>query len=113
MATITFKNAEQANLAVKKFHNAPIDGGKSKLRLTMIVDPSRKTLLERIRPVQNAPSVAGQNKKAAPAKPQPKKKPAGPNKKAIAAKQKKRAKPEKKSLEDLDKEMADYFEESK
>lgn len=112
MATITFKNAEQANLAVKKFHNAPIDGGKSKLRLTLIVDPSRKTLLDRIRPVQNA-QAAAPNKKAAPTKPQPKKKPAGPNKKAIAAKQKKRAKPEKKSLEDLDKEMADYFEESK
>ncbi|KAG0685832.1 hypothetical protein C6P41_003121 [Kluyveromyces marxianus] len=112
MATITFKNVEQANLAVKKFNNAPIDGGKSKLRLTLIVDPSQKTLLDRIRPVQN---VAAKNaaKKQVPAKAQPKKKTAGPNKKAIAAKQKKRAKPEKKSLEDLDKEMADYFEESK
>lgn len=110
MATITFKTGEQANLAVKKFNNAPIDGGKNKLRLTMIVDPNRKTLLERIQPIKA--SGPAPSKKAAP-KPPMKKKIAGPNKKAIAAKQKKRAKPEKKSLEDLDKEMADYFEESK
>lgn len=111
MATITFRSADQASLAVKKFHNAPIDGGKNKLRLNLIVDPNRKTLLDRIQPVRNN---AAAPKKAALANRAPQKKsPVGPNKKAIAAKQKKRAKPEKKSLEDLDKEMADYFEESK
>ncbi|SCV06085.1 LANO_0H21770g1_1 [Lachancea nothofagi CBS 11611] len=109
MATITFKNAEKAREAVKKFHGAPIDGGRSKLRLSLIVDPSKKPLASRIQAIAE--------RKPVPAR--------GPNKKVAAVKQQKKegkkpkpkpspkAKPEKKSLEQLDQEMADYFEEKK
>ncbi|CCK69575.1 RNA-binding protein YRA1 KNAG_0C04740 [Huiozyma naganishii CBS 8797] len=116
MANITFRNAELARRAVTKFNNAPIDNGRSRLRLNLIVSPTmqsqdlsrriqalplRAPLLRRMNVVQNKPKVQKVN---------------APNKKAAAAKkqkQQKKAKPAKKSLEDLDKEMADYFEEKK
>ncbi|CUS21839.1 LAQU0S04e01970g1_1 [Lachancea quebecensis] len=103
MATITFKSGEKAKEAVKKFNGAPIDGGRSKLRLSMIVDPTKKPLASRIQAVVE--------RKPVPTR--------GPNKKVAAVKKQKREekkkqpKPEKKSLEQLDQEMADYFEEKK
>lgn len=107
MATITFKSVEKAKEAVRKFNGAPIDGGRSRLRLNMIIDPTKKPLASRIQPLQRKAEgpVKGANLK-------------GPNKKVVAAKKqkkevKKRVKPEKKSLEQLDQEMADYFEEKK
>lgn len=102
MANITFKNGEMAKKAVAKFNGAPIDGGRSRLRLNLIIDPTQRparSLSERIRAV--APNVKAGNAKK------------GPTKKAALAKKQKQQKPKqpKKSLEDLDKEMADYFEE--
>ncbi|SCU79899.1 LADA_0B03906g1_1 [Lachancea dasiensis] len=106
MATITFKNVEKAREAVKKFNGAPIDGGRSKLRLSLIIDPTKKPLTSRIQAVveRKPVPVKGPNKKVAVVKKQKRddKKKAGP-----------KAKPEKKSLEQLDQEMADYFEEKK
>lgn len=103
MATITFKSAEKAKEAVKKFHGAPIDGGRTKLRLSLIIDPTKKPLTSRIQAVvERKPApVRGPNKKVAAAKKQ----------KKDEQKKKKQPKPEKKSLEQLDQEMADYFEE--
>ncbi|QLL30658.1 hypothetical protein HG536_0A04740 [Torulaspora globosa] len=103
MANITFKNGEMAKKAVAKFNGAPIDGGRSRLRLNLIIDPTQRparSLSERIR------AVAPKNVKPTSAK-------KGPTKKAALAKKQKQQKPKqpKKSLEDLDKEMADYFEE--
>lgn len=103
MANITFKNGEMAKKAVAKFNGAPIDGGRSRLRLNLIIDPTQqpvRSLSDRIR------AVAPKNAKPVNA---PKK---GPNKKAALAKKQKQQRPKqpKKSLEDLDKEMADYFE---
>ncbi|CCF58523.1 hypothetical protein KAFR_0E03720 [Kazachstania africana CBS 2517] len=113
MANITFRNSESAKVAVNKFNGAPIDGGRSKLRLNLIVDPtqSRQDLSQRIKPLptrgQNQGPQRG-NRPAAPVR--------GPNRKAALAKKKtqrpKKEKPAKKSLEDLDKEMADYFGDS-
>lgn len=105
MANITFKNGEMAKKAVAKFNGAPIDGGRSRLRLNLIIDPSQapaRSLSERIRAIPSKNVRQGANL------------PKGPNKKAAMAKKQKpqRApKQPKKSLEDLDKEMADYFEE--
>lgn len=104
MANITFRNGDMAKRAVSKFNGAPIDGGRTRLRLNLIIDPTQqpvKSLSERIRAVP-APRKAATVKK-------------GPNKRAALlkkarAKQPKERQP-KKSLEDLDKEMADYFEE--
>lgn len=117
MANITFKNGEMAKKAVAKFNGAPIDGGRSRLKLNLIIDPTQqpvRSLSERIRAVpqkntrpNNGPNNGRPNNAPNNA---PKK---GPNRKAILAKKPKqpRVKPAKKSLEDLDKEMADYFEE--
>ncbi|GAV47090.1 hypothetical protein ZYGR_0E01050 [Zygosaccharomyces rouxii] len=111
MANITFRNGEMAKKAVAKFNGAPIDGGRSRLRLNLIIDPNQqpsKSLSERIKAVpvtnKNRPSAA-----AAAAK-------KGPNKRAAIlkkarAKQQPKERQPKKSLEDLDKEMTDYFEE--
>lgn len=105
MANITFKNGEMAKKAVAKFNGAPIDGGRSRLRLNLIIDPTQapaRSLSERIR------AIPAKNVKQGPGAPR------GPNKKAALAKKPKAQRPPKqpkKSLEDLDKEMADYFEE--
>lgn len=106
MANITFKNGDMAKKAVAKFNGAPIDGGRSRLRLNLIIDPSQapaRSLSDRIRAVP-----------AKGVRPGPNNLPKGPNKKAAMAKKQKPQRPPKqpkKSLEDLDKEMADYFEE--
>ena len=104
MANITFKNGELARRAVERFNGSPIDGGRSRLRLNLIVDPNQrpvKSLADRIKAM---PQKGGNA-------PRPVKR--GPNRKAAMAKSQnkpKREKSAKKSLEDLDKEMADYFE---
>lgn len=110
MANITFRNGEMAKKAVAKFNGAPIDGGRTRLRLNLIIDPNQlpaKSLSERIKALppsnKNRPSAAAAAKK-------------GPNKRAAIlkkarAKQQPKERQPKKSLEDLDKEMSDYFEE--
>lgn len=108
MANVTFKNGDMAKKAVGKFNGAPIDGGRTRLRLNLIIDPTQqpaRSLSERIRavPTNNRVPAAAAAKK-------------GPNKRAALmkkarAKKQPREKQPKKSLEDLDKEMTDYFEE--
>ena len=52
MANITFKNGELARRAVERFNGSPIDGGRSRLRLNLIVDPNQrpvKSLADRIK----------------------------------------------------------------
>lgn len=111
MATLTFANAEKAREAVKKFNGAPIDGGKSRLRLNLIVDPTRKPLAARIAPVAKGPE---RSLRVARPDPAVRRDTRAPTKKAVAAKaQKRKPKPQKKSLEQLDQEMADYFDEAK
>lgn len=110
MATIAFSSTEKAREAVSKFNGAPIDGGKTKLKLNLIVDPSKKPLAARITPLKNVPDKQLKVTPMSATRPVNK----GPNRKAIAAKKAaKNPKREKKSLEQLDQEMADYFEESK
>lgn len=102
-ATVTFKSAVSAKNAVAKFQGAPIDGGKSKLTLMLVVDPTKKPLAARI--VANKPlkakvaAVAAQKKKVQAKKVATK---AGKNVRA-------KVRPAKKTLEQLDAEMAEYF----
>lgn len=107
-ATITFKSSKNASIAVEKYNGAAIDGGSSKLKLELIVDPAKKTLASRI--IAN-PII---NKKIAVAKKQLKANKPKVNTKATAPKAKaapKKKQPiKKKTVEDLDQEMADYFE---
>lgn len=115
MANVTFRNGELAKKAVAQFSGAPIDGGKSRLRLNIVVDPSiqpARPLSERIRAVSRGKANVKAN--ARPQQQQAKAK--GPSKKAAMAKARKqkpkKEKQPKKNLEDLDKEMADYFGET-
>lgn len=110
-----FKNAAAAKKAVEKYNGAPIDGGASKLRLELIVDPTKRPLAARI--VANA---LEQSKKAAKGKQPAKgvqakaKQPAKPQQpKKEQPKKEKKKRPAKKTLEELDQEMTDYFEEQK
>lgn len=122
IATIIFRNHKSAALAVQKYNGAPIDGGSSKLTLELIIDPTKKPLATRIvansissKPAAKAnkggASVKGNANKKAPAGANTKKPVA--NKQAKAADKKKKglkANKAKKTVEQLDQEMADYFE---
>lgn len=113
VATIVFKSHKNAVLAVEKYNNAPIDGGKSKLKMELIIDPSKKPLAARIsanQPQPAAETAQAKKKQALKEKVQQKrqqlqKKAAKPAK----AKTPKAAKPAKKTAEQLDQEMSDYF----
>mgnify|MGYP003362048262 CR=1 FL=1 len=129
IASITFKNSEYANRAIARFNGAPIDNGKSRLRLTLLVDPSRanQNLADRLTGLQGRVGRPTNNQVGRPSgrplgrggRPIPTRQqqirtqtraPVAPKKKQ---QQPKREKPVKKSLEDLDKEMADYFDDGK
>ncbi|KAL6934736.1 hypothetical protein ACO0OL_003281 [Hanseniaspora opuntiae] len=107
---ITFVTFEQAAALVKNYNGAPIDNGKSKLRLSLVVDTSRQpqpvALAARIGiPNTNAKSSSSKDiKKKVKALATKAKSAKKPVKKTKAAK-----KPAPVSLEDLDKQMNDYF----
>ncbi|KAI5970626.1 YRA1 [Candida margitis] len=99
VATVIFKSNKNASLAVEKYHGASIDGGKGKLSLELIIDTTKKPLASRItaKPIQKTQAAkAIENKK-----------------KLLVKKAKKPAKKpqqKKKTVEELDQEMKDYFE---
>lgn len=79
------------------------------MKLELVIDTSKKPLSARIAP--NAPAAAPKNagaKKVAAAKAALNKKKAGPAKKQNKPKSKPKQK--KKTIEELDQEMADYFD---
>lgn len=104
IATIIFKTNKSATLAVEKYNGAPIDGGSSKLKLELIIDPTKKPLTSRIAPnkVANPKVLAVKAQTKANLRSKPKAKP--------QQQKKKPAKKSKKTVEQLDQEMADYFE---
>lgn len=109
IATIIFKSSKNATLAVEKYNNAPIDGGATKLKLELVVDPSKKPLAARI--TANQPQAAAKAKPAASKKEQLKEK-VKEKRKQIQQKKKaavKAKKPAKKTVEQLDQEMSEYF----
>lgn len=114
IATIIFKSSKNATLAVEKYNNAPIDGGASKLKLELVIDPSKKSLASRITANKPAPVAAAKGTKAVLTKKEQlkeklkEKRKQIQKKKATPAKAKK-VKPAKKTVEQLDAEMTDYF----
>lgn len=110
IATVTFKSSANASQAVEKYNGAPIDNGKAKLKLELIVDPTKKPLASRIL-ANTINTKAAKAKPVAAGKGQAKKAntPKGPAAAKSAAKPKSK-KPAKKTIEQLDQEMADYFE---
>jgi THO complex subunit 4 len=110
IATIVFKSSANATKAVEKYNGAPIDGGSNKLKLELIIDPTKKPLAARI--VANA-AAASKTKKEAPKKANAAKEaPKNAPKNAGKPKEKKprNKRPAKKTVEQLDQEMTDYFE---
>ncbi|KHC70189.1 THO complex subunit 4 [Candida albicans P75016] len=109
-ATIVFKSSKFATAAVDKYNGASIDGGAAKLRLELIIDTSKKPLAARIAPNSKAAAAAktAGGKKIAAAKNALNKKKAGPGNKNNN--KQKKPKQKKKTIEELDQEMADYFE---
>ncbi|KAF7581525.1 putative RNA annealing protein [Clavispora lusitaniae] len=111
IATIIFKSSKNAVLAVEKYNNAPIDGGASKLKLELIIDPTKKPLAARI--TANKPASAqvakGQSKKEQLKQKLNEKRKQLQKKKADAKPKQKPSKPVKKTAEQLDQEMSDYF----
>lgn len=113
VATVIFKTNKSAALAVEKYNGAPIDGGSSKLKLELIIDPSKKPLTSRIAPNAVQP-VAKSKATALKARVQAAKARQGVKAKTDKkkpAEKKKAAKPKKvkKTVEELDKEMSEYF----
>ncbi|PSK37634.1 hypothetical protein C7M61_003341 [Candidozyma pseudohaemuli] len=109
VATIVFKSHKNAVLAVEKYNNAPIDGGKSKLKMELIVDPTRKPLAARISANLPKPVQTPQTKKKQALKEKVQQKRQQLQKKPVKQTKAKAAKPAKKTAEQLDQEMSDYF----
>lgn len=117
IATVIFRNSKNAALAVEKYNGAPIDGGSSKLKLELIVDPSKKPLASRIAANKVETGKATKTKaagKAVAAKAAAAKAASGKKAPTKAKQQpkKKPAKKTKKSVEELDQEMADYMDQT-
>lgn len=113
IATIIFKSNKSATKAVEKYNGAPIDGGSSKLKLELIIDPTKKPLTSRIAANKVVvPKVANTKLAAAKAKAKAnlKSKQNAKTQQNAKAQQKKPAKRAKKTVEQLDQEMADYFD---
>lgn len=117
VATVIFKNAAAARKAVATYNNAPIDSGRSILKLELVVDTTQVPLAARIQPnVQKIQPAALKNRGVAPGPRNQrvnavKGRPVKPNRviaRTRAAAPKKQPK-KKKTLEELDQEMADYF----
>lgn len=106
-AVVLFRHHKSAQAAVNKYNAAPIDGGRSKLTLELLVDPTKKPLAARI--TANKP----ESKKTQLLKQKLQQKRTQLQKKGTKAKTaKKPAKPvkaEPKTAEQLDQEMSDYF----
>lgn len=95
---------------MEKYNGAPIDGGSSKLKLELIIDPTKKPLASRIEANKvNTKSDVKAKIKQLKLKQNLQKKQlkvgAAPKPKA-----KKPVKRTKKTVEQLDQEMADYFD---
>lgn len=114
IATIIFKNNKSATLAVEKYNGAPIDGGSSKLKLELIIDPTKKPLTSRIAANKVAQPVAKSKAQALKARVQAAKvrqgvKTKGDTKKKDQKPKAQKPKKAKKTVEELDKEMSEYF----
>lgn len=116
VATVVFKNSTSAKKAVSRYNNAPIDFGRGNLKLELVVDTTEIPLAARIQPVQQirGPSrntIVNQRRQSRVAavrgRGRDRDRPATRNARAPAPK--KEIKKKKKTIEELDQEMADYF----
>ncbi|GME91805.1 unnamed protein product [[Candida] boidinii] len=113
VATIIFAKPALAKKAVDKYNDSPIDSSNTKLKLELVIDPSLKPLAARItpnvvRPVSNVKANVKANVRARLDK---SKKPAArPAARPAKKVQQKKTQPrKKKTVEELDQEMEDYF----
>lgn len=94
-ATINFKSGRSAAIAVEKYNGAPIDNGVSRLKMEILIDTSKQPLATRI-----APIVPKKDYKAKQVKSEAK-----PGNKLT----RKSNRSLKKTVQQLDQEMTEYF----
>lgn len=105
IATVSFKSSVNASKAVEKYNGVALDDGH-RLKLELIIDPTKKPLAARIVANTINTNASAKGKKAAPVAAKAKK----PVAKKAGAKPAKAKRPAKKSIEELDQEMTDYFD---
>lgn len=109
--TVTFRKRGTALKALQRYNGVPIDGGKLKMQVNVLVDTPvpeepAKSLAQRLsKKGAEKPAAEAQKPKA---KQQPKAKSA-PRRGAQGRNNRKAPRPQDKSAADLDAEMADYF----
>ncbi|ODV88939.1 hypothetical protein CANCADRAFT_3580 [Tortispora caseinolytica NRRL Y-17796] len=99
VCTVEFNKMGDGNKAFEKFNGTKVDGGKRKMKVELIFDPTKKELADRIAAPASAPAKAAPKKTAK--KTARKAKPAAASKKA--------GRPSRKTADQLDAEMDDYF----
>ncbi|KAK9369355.1 hypothetical protein V1509DRAFT_620534 [Lipomyces kononenkoae] len=104
VVTMVFQKTGDAARAWKRFNGTPIDGGKKIMHVELVVDPNKKTLADRIQP-RSQPTTAATTKTTA-----------SRTRKATRGRAVARGgrggrgtRRPKKTTEQLDAEMADYF----
>ncbi|KAK9465716.1 hypothetical protein V1512DRAFT_265228 [Lipomyces arxii] len=106
VVTMVFQKAGDAQRAWKRFNGTPIDGGKKVMHVELVVDPNKRSLASRIQPrTIAAPAPAQSNRGRKPTKTRGATAPRGGRDAARGGAPKRT----KKTVEDLDAEMADYF----
>ncbi|GMF77544.1 unnamed protein product [[Candida] boidinii] len=105
IATVIFAKPALAKKAVDKYNDSPIDSSNTKLKLELVIDPSLKPLAARITP--NVVRPVSNVKANVKARLDKSKKPAARPAKKVQ--QKKTQPRKKKTVEELDQEMEDYF----
>ncbi|VVT45567.1 uncharacterized protein SAPINGB_P000794 [Magnusiomyces paraingens] len=116
IVTITFKRPGDAHKASVRFNGTAIDNGAKRMKVELVMDPSKKPLSTRLNPlsteaVHAAVSQAASNggrKKKVPAARTKSTSSNGSSKNGSSAKKSNRR--PKKTLEELDAEMEDYFD---
>lgn len=118
VATVIFKNAKAAHAAVSRYNNAAIDAGRSKLKLELVVDTTKVPLAARIQPNPRPARPASLESRIQPQRRARvaalKGRPGRPVNRPTKIANKRNEAPKKpvkkkKTLEELDQEMADYF----
>lgn len=109
--TVTFRKRGTALKALQRYHGVPIDGGKLKMQVNVLVDTAVpeepvKSLAQRLSKTPGN-TASDANKPKAKQQQQPKAKAA--RRRTQNRSNKKAPKPQDKSAADLDAEMADYF----
>ncbi|KAK9236060.1 hypothetical protein V1525DRAFT_408172 [Lipomyces kononenkoae] len=105
VVTMVFQKAGDAARAWKRFNGTPIDGGKKIMHVELVVDPNKKSLADRIQPRSQPTTAATKTATTAKTRKAVRGRPA-----ARGGRGGRGTRRPKKTTEQLDAEMADYFQ---